>query len=90
MRPQNDGQGYVLSTGRAFYANCGVIGISGEEVERDPEDAVIVREGFDGDIRIAESKWADDTSEDWTPDERRELADYMIALWQRWRATITG
>ena len=34
-----------------------------------------VAEGYDGDV----------STSSFTPDERRELADYMIALWQQFK-----
>jgi len=57
---------FRLSTGRIFYANCHIIGLS--------PDGRHPREGYDGGI---------DTS-DWTSVEKKELAEYMIALWKKW------
>lgn len=58
---------FKLSTGRTFYANNGLIGIS----PLGADAAVRVSEGYDGGVHVDE----------WTAAERRELADYMIALW---------
>lgn len=57
----------ILSTGRTMYANCGIIGI-------DPE--LNVSQGYDGQLfRFGENSL--------TPEERREISDYMIDLWTR-------
>jgi len=63
--------GYKLSSGREFSANCGIIGLSPKE-----EYGWEVHEGYDGGIY----------DEEWTPDEKRELADFMIDLWQKFKA----
>jgi hypothetical protein len=65
---------YVLSSGREFYANRGILGIAPREGE--------LYEGYDGGVYI------DEPGEEWTADEKRELADYMIALWSQWKADI--
>jgi len=65
---------FVLSSGRQFYANCGIIGLS-------PHDDH-VHEGYDGPV------WMDMDDDTWTPEEKRELATYMIALWMRWRERV--
>ena len=61
------------STGREAYANCGIIGL-GPELE--------VFEGYDGDfdcfVKPGESSAL-------TKEERIELADYMIGLWQQFK-----
>ena len=64
---------YVLPTGRRFYANCGIIGLS------DDDDAVT--EGYDGGIDV--HSYAD-PEEAWTVKERRELGQFMIARWTAW------
>jgi hypothetical protein len=71
---------YTLSTGRRFYANGGILGLS-------PESGVLC-EGYDGNIEtlgtfldVAET---DDDRRDlsaWTADERAEVADEMIRRW---------
>jgi hypothetical protein len=62
------------TTGREIYANCGIIGLSA--------DLEWVSEGYDG---VIEAFYTPPDSEDrLTPVERRELADYMMGLWQRY------
>lgn len=70
---------YVLSTGREFYANRGLISINelGE-----------IAEGYDGGIQL-ECEW-DEEFQPWTKDERREFADYMIRLWTQFRNDANG
>ena len=57
---------YVLSTGKTFYSNNGIIGI---------DNHLDVHEGYDGGI---------DTDE-FTQEEKNEIADYMIDLWNKFR-----
>jgi hypothetical protein len=66
-----DGNYVTFSSGKVLSANQGIIGI-------DPD--LDVSEGYDGGFDIA-----DTYRETLTKPERRELADYMIALWQRYR-----
>lgn len=70
----NDHDHFTLSTGRKFYANNGIIGLS-------PHNNG-VSEGYDGAVYVDE-----DEGEGWTTAERHELADYMISLWQQWKET---
>jgi len=68
---------YQLSSGRAFYANHGLISLS-----RDAEEpqGFELGEGYDGHVG----------DEEWTADDRRELAEYMIEEWTAFRdANIT-
>ena len=62
------GDTMVLSSGRSVYANCGIVGI-------DPDGNV--SEGYDGGL-------APDGEGDFTEDERRELAAYMVSRWREW------
>jgi hypothetical protein len=76
---QKDRDTYVLSSGREFYANGGIIGLSPKE--RD------VYHGYDGNVLYdngAETSYTDQDSQPWTRDEKLELADYMIDLWSNW------
>lgn len=63
-----DAQELVLSTGRREYCFSGTIGIGADH------DYTNVQYGHDGGIRTG----------DWTPQERQELAAYMVALWTAW------
>lgn len=67
--PEVDWDEYILSTGRKFYANNGIVGISPD---------LRIYEGYDG--------GPDDKN--WSPEERRELADFMIGLWQRYKEAV--
>lgn len=58
--------GYKLSTGKEFYANCGILGLA-------PDGDVT--EGYDGTVA---------GRSEFTPDERREIADVMIKAWKEW------
>lgn len=68
-----EGDWVEFSTGRVSYANFGVIGLG---------DDLTVSHGADGGF------WAPDyEGEDaLTPEERVELADYMIERWTAFRA----
>lgn len=67
------------TTGKKIYAHCGIIGLS--------EELRSVYDGYDG---IIETSYHDD-DESLTVDERKELADYMIAIWTRYAAEgLTG
>lgn len=72
-----DSDSYELSTWRTVYANCGLISIA-----RDRAGVFSIKEGYDGWIDM------DDDDNPWTADERRELADFMIAQWQAFRGNV--
>lgn len=73
--------GYQLSTGREIYANRGILGIT-------PDDPLVCSEGYAGGVYVSESD--EDCLKDEEPkltrEERAEIADYMIALWQQFKA----
>lgn len=71
------GNTLIFSTGRRADANNGIVGIS------EGYGRLWITEGYDGPLD-------DDIDDDgdlspWTPAERQELAEYMIALWTRYR-----
>lgn len=70
-----DNDTYVLSTGRTFYAASGVLGIKPEEM--------VVTYGVAGVVRGAalEPDPDLDPAEHFTPEERVEIAAFMIAEW---------
>ncbi len=68
---------YRLRTGRTFGANRYFIAINPE---------LEIAEGYDGDLWGASGHAYDDPQ--WTPEERVELADYMIDLWERYKVTV--
>jgi hypothetical protein len=69
---KREDSGYILSTGRSFYANNEIIGI-------DPDLQTYT--GYDG-ILLTSTIW-DDPLDDWSPKEKKELALYMIDLWKK-------
>jgi hypothetical protein len=68
-----DEEEYTFSSGRVGRANCGIIGIGPD---------LSLADGYDGgfDMTPSRDSWHDD-AQPLTPEERRELADYMIARW---------
>lgn len=69
-----EGDGFMLSTGRHFSVSEG--GLS-------PADGHELSYGYDD--------WVHQSANDlkhpfFTPEERREIAEYMIAKWQAWAA----
>jgi hypothetical protein len=75
-----DRKTYRLSSGREFSANQGLISIS-----RNEDGTFTIREGYDGGIDGIEDPWEgmdeSEIEQVWSRDERRELADFMIAQW---------
>jgi len=69
MRFDEKADEFELSTGRRFYANNGVLGVS---ADHEVWDRLELFEGFDGTV----------FAEEFTTEERREVAEYMIALWR--------
>lgn len=65
-----------LASGRELYANCGIVGIDAEGE---------VSEGHDGGVPGANGDALED-SDNWSPQECRELADLMMERWQRYRS----
>ena len=73
---------FVLSTGREVCVNGGVIGLSPTMAL----EGCRVAEGWDGGFDVT----GELGDEPWTVAERRELADYMIDLWQQWLEKAKG
>ena len=72
--------GFVLSTGREFPANCHLLGIN---------DTLEITEGYDDVIDEAcDHAYLNDDLNPFTPEERREVADYVISLWNEWADTV--
>ena len=59
---------YLLSTNKTFYANNGILGIA------QSRGKVVISEGYDGGI--------DD--DEFTPSERKEIAEHAIFLWKKY------
>jgi hypothetical protein len=68
-----EGDFYTLSSGRRFYANNGILGLA-------PGDRHL-NYGADG--------GADFYDYPLTPAERREIAEFMIEIWQQWAEATT-
>ena len=65
---------FTLSTGRTFYANRGILGIS---------DDLGITEGYDGGVQEdSTAKQYEEAPEPFTSEERGEISAYMIHLWQ--------
>ena len=70
--------GYRLSTGREFYAGESTLSVS-------PGDDRIFY-GYDGFTHTkAVHEFDHVDGGDWTAEERAEVADHMIAVWQAWK-----
>lgn len=76
-----------LSTGREFYANLTILGLPWN-----PDRADELTYGYDGYV----GEDAPDPPDGWrvtpefTPEERREIAEHMIARWLEWAASPLG
>jgi len=68
--------GFIFSSGKEMYANKGVIGLA--RAHEEYSFSWLLCEGYDGGF--------DDHY--MTKAEKHELADYMIELWQEFKATI--
>ena len=60
--------GYRLTSGKTFYANGGILGLG-------PDPDEFLSEGYDGGVS---------GEKDFTRDERREIASFMIMRWHEW------
>lgn len=61
-----------LDSGRAIYANGGIVGIGPGGIYGGYDQA------------IEDAHWPADDGERLTPDERRKLADMAIAMWEEY------
>ena len=64
----------TMSDGTTYYANMGILGIA---------DDLEITYGYDGSLHYEGWGFEDDAPV--KADHRREMAEYMIALWTRWR-----
>ena len=71
------GSRFRLSTGREFYANHHLVSLQRQSDPYGGADYWEIGEGYDGSVH--------EDAVEWTSAERRELADYMIALWTQFR-----
>lgn len=72
-----DDDTYELSTGRQFYANNGTLGLSPDHSTGG------VDYGADGSVCL-DDDYSKGHPRAWTPAEKRELGEFMIALWTAW------
>lgn len=77
MSAHDEGDDIVFSSGRRLHANCGIVGIDSE---------LEISEGYDGGIAY----YVNDPGphNQFSGDDMRELADLMIARWQRFKAAV--
>lgn len=75
--------GFELSTGRVFYAFMGLL--CPPEQPPTQYDPVLFY-GSDGHVSVPRDDDPDPVEDEppFTPAERREIADYMIARWNAW------
>ena len=68
---------YLLDSGRRFSANCHIIGI-------DEEGKIFG--GYDQRIELVDWDVEDNVGPNsgFTDEERRELAEHMVARWKKW------
>lgn len=69
----------VFSSGRRCYVHAQVVGISPD---------LELSYGYDGGIPWPIKEWRVTDAETLTAADVRELADYMIAQWQKFRETL--
>jgi hypothetical protein len=70
------GNTVTFLSGRTRSANRGIIGLSPD---------LTVSEGYDGGFQIEPCEWDEPDEDDLTKEDRIELADYMIAQWQKFK-----
>ena len=77
-----------LSSGREIYANNGILGMSAGMAA----EGIKYTDGYDGSTYTRKSHDKDEYTDEWTPAERQELAEYVIGLWRAWadRQTAPG
>lgn len=78
MSARWEGHNLVLSSGRVLEPNCGIVGITADF----EADDFAVYGGFDQAITPAPG-WEALDGPPWTLEERREVAEAMIAIWKR-------
>jgi hypothetical protein len=74
MRPDGPDHFVLFSTGRRFYASAHTIGLG-------PDDRIGMR-AFHGGVGMLDAGGPGEDVATWTPEEREELAAYMIERWQ--------
>ena len=71
----------IFSSGRRVYAHCCIIGIAPD---------LSISYGYDGGITWPIPDWwtEEEKQREMTADDARELADYMIAQWTKFKDAI--
>lgn len=81
MKFNNKGSRYTLSTGKSFYAYSGILGLCMDYEFIDPNDQIRQKiqlvYGYDGLVN-------DIDPDQFTLEERKEIAEEMIHRWQIW------
>lgn len=76
MKFDKKSQNYTLSTGKSFYANCGMLSLS---------ENLFLHNGYDGET---ENQWSfkdnEPPPETFTKEEKREIANFIIAQFNKW------
>lgn len=71
---------FTLSTGKTISPYQLVIGIAENSVEHSDFPGLVAFEGYDSTLGPDEYI----LGHEWTPEERKEIAEYCISLWKRW------
>ena len=69
-------KGFRLSSGREIPCAYGSLSTDGETLYRGYDHIIYTK---------AAHEYDDVEGGDWTPGERAEVADHMIAVWQAWK-----
>lgn len=78
MKPTQ--QGFILESGREVRANQSILGLG---PERSPENGkLVINQGYDGCVQ-GDDVYNDEENK-FTREEKREIALYMITLWNEW------
>ena len=76
IRDNQDTDKFILSTGKKIFANAGIIGL--EKLEG---NEWAITDGYDGNIDYP--TWNEEEEpRNLTKEERIEVTDYMITLWE--------
>ena len=81
MKPSQKRNEFILSNGKEFYANQGIIGIAPTGKD---DGATFLYEGYDGSLY---DQYADFENE-FSNDELIEIAEYMIEQWGNFKHNI--
>lgn len=71
---------FQLSTGRTFETNKGIIGLAPDDLD--------VYSGYDLTITMDDSVLQIPGMDDWTLEEKHELANFMIERWRDWKMKV--